>query len=79
MMRRVVIDRGLPASLLLMAIAVILILSGSGAAGLTFGLVVAGLGAVLLFSALVYDAAHGERRPRSRRNRVYRGPHVRGY
>jgi len=73
-----VIARGLPTSLLLMAVAVILILSGSGAAGLTFGLVVAGVGGVLLFSALIYDAAHGEDRPRPRRNRVYRAPRGQG-
>jgi hypothetical protein len=87
-MRNLIVARGLPMSLLLMAVAVILILSGSGATGLTLGLVVAGVGAVLLFSALIYDDAHGDERRRRRgkrpyrephARRAYRGPHARGY
>ena len=75
-MPNLIIKRGLPMLLLLMAVAVILILTGASSVGFAFGLVVAGTAGVLLVSTLVYDVAHIDRR---RDARLYRGPHARGY
>lgn len=78
-MRHPIATRCLPALLLLMAIAVILILSGSTGVGFAFGLVVAGLAGVGLVATLVTDLAQGEPRHRPRQSGVYRRPHARGY
>jgi hypothetical protein len=65
--------------LMLMAVAVLLILSGAGSVGFIFGLVVAGLAGVLLLSAMLHEAIHSENRARPRARRAYRAPHARGY
>lgn len=74
-----IIKRGLPMLLLLMAVAIILILSGATSVGFAFGLVVAGMAGVLLVSTLVYDVVHTDDDHRPRDSRVYRRPHARGY
>ncbi len=73
-MRHLIVTRGLPALLLLMAIAVILILSGATSVGFTFGLVVAGMAGVVLLSTALHDVARGDYRERPRRSYVSRGP-----
>jgi ABC-type transport system involved in cytochrome bd biosynthesis fused ATPase/permease subunit len=77
-MPHLMIKRGLPMLLALMAVAVILILAGAGSAGLAFGLVVAGMAGVLLVSTVLHDVKHTDDRHRSRHRDLYRGPHVRG-
>jgi hypothetical protein len=78
-MRRLIVTGGLPTLLLLMAIAVILILSGAGSVGFVFGLVVAGLTGVILVSSVFYEVAHFEDRYWLGSSRVRRGPHARSY
>jgi multisubunit Na+/H+ antiporter MnhB subunit len=78
-MPHLMIKRGLPMLLLMMAVAVILILAGAGSAGLAFGLVVAGMAGVLLAATVLYDVTHTDARRRPRHRDLYRGPHVRGY
>lgn len=71
--------RGLPTLLLLMAIAVLLILSGATGVGFAFGLVVVGMAGVVLVATLLYDLTQGEHRRSRRRAGVYRRTHARGY
>jgi hypothetical protein len=78
-MRRLIVTYGLPTSLLLMAVAVILMLSGASAVGFAFGLVVAGVAGVVLLSTLLYEVANRGDRYRARDARGYRGPHARGF
>jgi hypothetical protein len=75
-MRRFIISAGLPTLLVLLGLAVILILSGADAVGLTFGLTVAGVAGVLLVSLILYETARGETRYHTRNNRLYEGPHT---
>jgi multisubunit Na+/H+ antiporter MnhB subunit len=77
-MRHQIAKLGLPTLLVLMGVAVILILTGAGDAGLTFGLVVAGTAGALLVLMLLYEAANTEARERSRENRIYRRPYAGG-
>ena len=65
--------------LLLMAVAVILILSGASSVGFAFGLVVAGMAGVLLVSTVVYDVTHRDERYRPRDSSLYRGPQAGSY
>lgn len=78
-MRHSIATRALPILLLLMAIAVLLILSGATGVGLAFGLVVAGMAGVVLVATVLHDLAQGEYRDRPRRSGPYRWPHARGY
>jgi hypothetical protein len=77
-MRPLIVTRGLPMLLVLMGVAVILIIGGSGNLGLTFGLVVAGTAGVLLVSMVLYEVTNGNGRDRPRQDRVYR-PQARGF
>jgi hypothetical protein len=70
-------SRSLPAILLLMAIAVILILSGSAGTGFVVGLIAAGIGALLLASMFAGEVGHDERRYTERES--YRRPHTSGF
>jgi len=58
-MRGLIVTRGLPTLLPLMAAAVILILSGATAVGFPLGLVVAGVAGVVLFSTVLRDVVNG--------------------
>lgn len=78
-MRYSIATRGLPTLLVLMAIAVLLILSGSAGFGLTFGLIVAGMAGVVLMTMVFMDLAHRESRRRSRQTGMYRRTHARTY
>lgn len=78
-MRRLLVTYGLPTLLLLMAVAVILILTGATSVGFAFGLVVAGVAGVLLVSTLVYEVANSVNRHRRRDARVYRRPYARQF
>ena len=78
-MRRLIVTRGLPTLLLLMAVAVILMLSGADGFGFAFGLIVVGLAGVTLVATVLYEIAHSEERYGSRMSRVYRGPHASSY
>lgn len=78
-MNHQVVKRGLPVLLLLLALAVILILSGAIATGFEFGLVVAGTAGLLLVSMLLYEVAHDERRHRPHGGRPHREPHAKGF
>jgi hypothetical protein len=63
MITRQIITRSLPVFLLLMAIAILLMLAGSGSAGFVLGLVVVGLAALLLGLLVVEDVTQaGPRR-----------------
>ncbi len=73
-MRQLIVTRGLPTLLLLMAIAVILILSGATAVGFTFGLVVAGMAGVVVIASALHDVASGDYQARTRESYLYRGP-----
>ena len=66
--------RGLPVLLLLMAVAVILILSGAAAVGFAFGLVVAGMAGVVVVSSAIHDVARSELQQRRGSSYLYRGP-----
>lgn len=78
-MRDLIVTRGLPTLLVLMAIAVILILSGAAAFGFAFGLVVAGVAGVVLVSTLLHDVVQSEHRHPTRRSQLYRAPHAKGH
>lgn len=70
MVTRRMMTRSLPAFLLLMAIAVILILSGSAGTGFELGLIVVGIVALLLASMFIDEVSHfGARRPTTPRSR----------
>lgn len=77
-MRRLIVTYGLPTLLLLMAAAVILILSGASTVGFAFGLAVAGTAGILLVSTLLYEVANSEDRYEPREARVAR-PHPREF
>ncbi len=74
-MRNLIVTRGLPTLLVLMAIAVILILSGATAVGFAFGLTVAGAAGVVLVSTLLHDVLNREEAHQPRRGQLYRTPH----
>jgi hypothetical protein len=78
-MRHLIVERCLPAVLLLMGLAVILILTGAGSAGLALGLVVAGAAGVLLLSTVLYDVTHSAPRYSRHHNGMYRGTRARGF
>ncbi len=73
-MRLAIMKRGLPVLVALMAVSVLLILSGASSVGLTFGLVVAGMTGLMLVATVLHDVIHSAR-PRERR--LYRAPHMR--
>lgn len=77
-MRNQIATRGLPALLVLMGVAVILIIAGAGSVGFTFGLVVALTAGAFLVASMLYEVANSNR-DRRREDRVYRRPHVRGF
>ena len=78
-MRNQIATRGLPALLVLMGVAVILILAGAGGVGFMFGLVVALTAGAFLVASLLYEVANSSNRDRRREERLYRRPHVRGF
>lgn len=72
-MRNQIATRGLPALLVLMGVAVILIITGAGSVGFTFGLVVALTAGAFLVASVLYEVANSGNRDRRR------GPHARGF
>lgn len=78
-MQHSIATRGLPTLLILLAIAVLLILSGATGVGFAFGLVVVGMAGVGLMAAVAHDLTQGERRESPQRTGVYRRTQARGY
>ena len=73
------VTRSLPILLLLMAVAVLLILSGAATTGFVFGLVVVGIAGILLGAMFLHEGLQGEARGRVNDRRLHRGPHASGF
>jgi ABC-type transport system involved in cytochrome bd biosynthesis fused ATPase/permease subunit len=78
-MQRSIVTRGLPTLLLLMALAVVLMVSGNNAVGFAFGLAVAAAAGLLLLSIVAYDVARGHGNDRPGRHHRYRDGRARSF